>query len=88
MLDRDVVAAQLARLGLSTSGGARRLSASGGARWGCWRAVMRDGVVGERWCKHGEVVISFPQRSQGQKCPMGIPGLPRRRQRHLRQSPL
>jgi hypothetical protein len=32
-----------------------RLSASGGARWGCWRAVMRDEVVGERWCKHGVV---------------------------------
>ena len=38
-----------ARLGLSTSGGARmRLSASSGARWGCWRAEMQDGVVGER----------------------------------------
>ena len=38
-----------ARLGLSTSGGARmRLLASSGARWGCWRAEMQDGVVGER----------------------------------------
>ena len=41
-----------ARLGLSTSGGARmRLLASGGVRWGCWRVVMQDGVVGERWSR-------------------------------------
>ena len=46
-----------ARLGLSTSGGARmRLSVSGGVRWGCWRAVMRDGVVGERWWRKAGVV--------------------------------
>uniref|UniRef100_A0A2N9G112 Uncharacterized protein n=1 Tax=Fagus sylvatica TaxID=28930 RepID=A0A2N9G112_FAGSY len=52
-----------ARLGLSTSGGARmRLSASGGARWGCWRAVMRDGVVDERWCKHRVVGKHWSRR--------------------------
>ena len=44
-------------------------------------------------CIRYQSFISFqqqsnPQRSQGQKCPMGIPGLPRRRQRHLRQPPL
>ena len=63
---------------LNRGGGGARLglSTSGGAR-------MRLLASGDaRWgCRRAVV-------AQGWGCPMGIPGLPRRRQRHLRQPPL